>query len=55
MKNIYIVGMAVVIAGCSTHGVRCRGTLQPINKPAATTQPAAPASKPHSVPREPRL
>jgi hypothetical protein len=55
MKNIYIVGMAVVIAACSTHPVRCRGALQPINKAAATTRPAAPASNPQPAPREPRL
>ena len=36
MKNICIVGTAVAIAACSSHPVRCRGALQPINQPAAT-------------------
>jgi hypothetical protein len=35
MKTIYVIGLAILLAACSTHRVRCRGTLQPINKPAA--------------------
>ena len=41
MKIIYVVGTAILIAACSTHSIRCRGALQPINKPTA----AARASK----------
>jgi hypothetical protein len=48
MKIIYVVGMAILIAACSTHSVRCRGALQPINKPAAA------AREPKTAPAEPR-
>jgi hypothetical protein len=48
MKIIYVVGTAILIAGCSTHPVRCRGALQPINKPAAA------AREPKATPAEPR-
>jgi len=48
MKIIYVVGMAILIAACSTHPVRCRGALQPINKPAGA------ASEPKAAPAEPR-
>jgi hypothetical protein len=36
MKTIYVVAAAILLAACSTHRVRCKGSLQPINKPAAT-------------------
>jgi hypothetical protein len=39
MINIWIVGAALLLAACSTHQVRCRGALQPINKPAVASQP----------------
>lgn len=43
MKIIYVVGTAILLAACSTHSIRCRGALQPINKPAAAArQPKAP-------------
>jgi len=45
MKLFYIVGVAVVITACSTHPVRCRGALRPINKPAVAGKPAV-TSKP---------
>jgi hypothetical protein len=35
MKTLYIVALAILIAGCSSNAVRCRGALQPINAPAA--------------------
>jgi hypothetical protein len=42
MKILSVVGMVMVIAGCSAHPVRCRGALQPINTPvAAVKQPKA--------------
>jgi hypothetical protein len=44
MKRIYLVGVAVVIAACSTHPVRCGGALRPINKPAATAKPGTSAA-----------
>jgi hypothetical protein len=34
MKTLYIIGLAILIAGCSSNTVRCRGALQPINAPA---------------------
>jgi hypothetical protein len=45
MKIMYVIGTAILLAACSTHAVRCRGALQPINKPAAATREpkAAPA------------
>jgi hypothetical protein len=48
MKIIYVIGTAVLLAACSTHAVRCRGALQPINKPAAA------ASAPKAEPAERR-
>jgi hypothetical protein len=48
MKILYVVGTAILIAACSTHPARCRGALQPINKPAAA------ASEPKAAPAEPR-
>lgn len=38
MKIIYVVGTAILIAACSTHSLRCRGALQPINKPATAAR-----------------
>jgi hypothetical protein len=49
MQKIYIVGVAILIAACSTHRVRCRGALQPINKAVAATTPSkspTPESRP---------
>ena len=48
MKILYVVGTAILIAACSTHPVRCRGALQPINQPAAV------AREPKAAPAEPR-
>ena len=42
MKSIYLIGIAVVIAGCSSHPVRCRGALRPINTPVASAKPSGP-------------
>jgi hypothetical protein len=44
MKRFYLVGVAVVIAACSTHPVRCGGALRPINKPAVSAQPGSSAT-----------
>ena len=44
MKQIYLVGVAVVIAACSTHPVRCGGALRPINKPAVSATPDSSAT-----------
>ena len=46
MRTIYVIGAAILIAACSTHRVRCQGTLQPINKPRAPAAgpPGAPAA-----------
>ena len=56
MKTIYVIGAAILIAACSTHRVRCQGTLQPINKPRATaTGPLeAPATGSPEAPAEPQ-
>jgi hypothetical protein len=48
MKIIYVIGTVILLAGCSTHPVRCRGALQPINAPAAA------ASESKVAPVEPR-
>jgi hypothetical protein len=47
MKIIYVVGTAILLAACATHSVRCRGALQPVNKPVATTHESkvAPAER----------
>jgi hypothetical protein len=44
MKEIYLVGVAVVIAACSTQPVRCRGALRPINKPAVSAKSGSSAA-----------
>ena len=61
MKHIYLAGLAILIAACSSHRVRCDGALRPINKPAAAkptvpdsaASPAPAAAQP--LPAEPRL
>jgi hypothetical protein len=35
MKKLHIIGLAMLVAGCSSPTVRCHGALQPINVPAA--------------------
>jgi hypothetical protein len=43
MKSICLTAIAVVIAACSTHQVRCGGgALRPINKPVASARPSGP-------------
>lgn len=42
MKILYVIGTAILLAACSSHSVRCRGVLQPINKPAAAAPKPAP-------------
>jgi hypothetical protein len=44
MKLVYTIVVALVMTACSTHQVRCRGVLRPINKPAVASKPAG--SKP---------
>ena len=39
MKKTCILGVAVMLAACSTHSVRCHGALQPINKPVTVVSP----------------
>jgi hypothetical protein len=34
MKMICITAVAILLAACSTHQLRCRGALEPINGPA---------------------
>jgi hypothetical protein len=36
MKRISIVGLVLVVTGCSTHQVKCHGALRPINEATAT-------------------
>jgi hypothetical protein len=43
MKIIYVLGTAILLTACSTHSIRCRGALQPINKAAAPTGESKPA------------
>jgi hypothetical protein len=43
MKIIYVLGTAILLAACSTHSIRCRGALQPINKAAAPARESKPA------------
>lgn len=48
MKILYVVGMIILMAACSTHAVRCWDALQPINKPAAAgSEPKAGKKEPH--------
>jgi hypothetical protein len=44
MKNICIVAVALLLAACSAHRIRCRGALQPINKPVAVQSQSQDAS-----------
>jgi hypothetical protein len=39
MKFLYAIVVAVLMTACSTHQVRCHGTLRPINRPAVTSKP----------------
>jgi hypothetical protein len=41
MKKFYVIGLAIFIAACSDHAVRCDGSLQPIN--VTNPEHAAPA------------
>jgi hypothetical protein len=63
MKHICLVGVAILIAACSSHRARCDGPLRPINRPAAAQMPPVPdstaapgpaAAKPQRLPAEPR-
>ena len=47
MKILYLVGMMILIAACATHPSRCRGALQPINKPAGVASEPRPAKESH--------
>jgi hypothetical protein len=42
MKSIYLIGIAVVIAACSSNPLRCTGALRPINKSVASARPSGP-------------
>jgi hypothetical protein len=42
MKYICLVGVAILLAACSSHRVRCNGALRPINKPVAIAKPVVP-------------
>ena len=56
MKMIYVAGMAVMLAACSTHRLRCRGALEPINEPMvpAKERKHGPAQEPSGgSPNEP--
>ena len=44
MKSIYLIGIAVVIAACSSHPLRCKGALLPINTPVASAKPSGPGA-----------
>jgi hypothetical protein len=44
MKYIFLVGVAILLAACSSHRVRCNGALRPINGPAAAAKPAVTGS-----------
>ena len=44
MKHICLVGVAILIAACSSHRARCDGPLRPINRPAAAEKPPVPDS-----------
>lgn len=48
MKRISLLSLVIVLGGCSTHAVKCHGSLRPINGPTANAmQPTAePARSP---------
>ena len=70
MKHICLVGVAILIAACSSHRARCDGPLRPINRPApaekipvpgstaspraAAAAPGPAAAKPQPLPAEPQ-
>ena len=41
MKHILLAVVAICFAACSSHRVRCGGTLRPINKPVAAARSVA--------------
>ena len=43
MKSIATAGLLIVLGACSTHAVKCHGSLRPINKPTASA--ASPESR----------
>lgn len=54
MKKICIVSVVILLAACSAHRVRCRGALQPINKPVDVASPSKADSKDKTHSMEPR-
>ena len=53
MKILSVVGMAILIAGCSTQPARCHGALQPINAPVAAGKEPKAGSEPKAGKKEP--
>jgi hypothetical protein len=51
MKKISIVGLLIVLGACSTHALKCRGPLRPINKPTASASTPGPAAGSTSAPQ----
>jgi hypothetical protein len=41
MKHICSVGVAILLAACSSHRVRCGSALRPINKAVVAAKPVA--------------
>ena len=44
MKHICLVGVAILLAACSSHRVRCGSALRPINKAVVAAKPVAGAN-----------
>jgi hypothetical protein len=41
MKHICLVGVAILLAACSSHRVRCGSALRPVNQPVTAAKPVA--------------
>jgi hypothetical protein len=44
MKHICLVGVAILLAACSSHRVRCGSALRPINKAVVAAKPVSSAN-----------
>ena len=51
MKSIFVVSLTIILGACSTHAVKCRAPLRPINKPAMQNTPSS-GSQLHPPPRD---
>lgn len=52
MKIAFFIGLALLMASCTTREVRCDGRLQPINAPAPSARSGAAPTRSAAAPAE---